>query len=171
MSLFNTQSKIGDIGEQKFLSYMESKGFVVVDVSKHKWIGIDNCVDFILSKDNKVSTWEVKTDTKMHITENIFVEKYSNLDKEEEGWFTKTKADYICYVDAENSKGYIFEIRALKDFIKAYPMCRQANCVDWFYYGNKSTKIIRRGYLVNIDAFKSFCKREYKNTMLLEKTL
>lgn len=115
MNSFYKDLERGKAGEQKVYNYLSSLGFKVTDVSNDKsyW---DIDVDFLVEdKNGKTHYIEVKSDWNISRTGNVLLE----TDKER-GWFSKTKAEYIFYVDMKKDLVYVFKMEDMKKVLDQY---------------------------------------------------
>ena len=145
----------GDKGEQWFYDWCCSKGYVVLKVGKDDFLGYESGIDFItqiVGSDN-VAKWDVKCDSVMHNTGNMFIEIYSDLDKKELGWYYTSKAKNYCYIDEYNEILYLFTKKSLTLYMEEFQP-KTAICVDDFRNFIKK----RQGRLVNISQFEKWCK-------------
>ena len=106
----------GKQGEQLFSQIMSGKGYAVQDVSGNSayW---DKDIDFVITSpySGAVKSFEVKWDSKINRTGNLYLE-YSNIhSKGGKGWFTFCQADYIAYGDAISKCFYIVPFDQLKE--------------------------------------------------------
>ena len=111
-------SNSGKEGERLFSELMQSKGYIVNDVSKDQFY-FDKDIDlFIINPNTKeVKSFEVKWDTKIHKTSNLFLEIYNPRSKQwsGEGWWKHCQADYLVYGDAVKRKFYIIPLLELRE--------------------------------------------------------
>ena len=107
--------------ELKFAEMMKNRGYEVEDVSQNSEY-FDMDIDFIVSSPatGLVKTCEVKCDTRIHRTGNLFLETWSKYGNGL-GWWNCCKADYLVYCDAENEIFYIFELDALRKRVLELP--------------------------------------------------
>lgn len=135
---------------------------------------IDILVIFNFENDFDICSYEVKSDNKMHRTNNIFVEfslNHPNPDEspknkavmqqfpdlqvyyplepyEEPGWLYYSKADYLLYTDTVNETMYKIPLPALKTHIEENP--GKFN-VGVAYDQRKYEVVESKGYCINID--------------------
>ena len=134
----------GKQGERLFKEIMESRGYEVQDVSGNPEYWYRD-IDFILTSptSGETKTFEVKWDTKIHTTGNLYLERTSAFTKEPGikglGWFEWCEADYLVYGDAISGQFYIIPMEELREAADNLPY-RSARC------GNDST-----GQLVSLD--------------------
>ena len=96
---------VGKHGEEAVLRYLKQKhGNDVIDVRLVP-LYQKRDIDFLLPDDTAV---EVKTDTWLHKTGNLFFE--AARDHGFAGCFYRSKADVWAYVDAESGKAYLFRL-------------------------------------------------------------
>lgn len=136
-------SNLGREGELLFKKRMEQKGYKVKDVSK------DSCfwnsdIDFIITSPSTgaVKSFEVKNDSKIHKTNNLYLEVANAHSAGGLGFFEFCEADYLVYGDAVNKRFYVFSLLELKERVKKLPK-RYAEC--------KGDSI---GLLVDLDSVK-----------------
>lgn len=107
-------------GEQLFKQLMEQRGHNVEDFTAQKAYQIQD-IDFrITSPAGKVATFEVKYDSKIHSTGNLFVEYFSAHNYGGLGWYEFCKADYIAYGDAHTDTFYCFLLEDLRQLINSH---------------------------------------------------
>ena len=89
-------------GEYLASRYLQAQGYAVEDVSlTPKYWKKD--VDLIARKDNHELKIEVKWDSRIHHTGNMFIETETDVDLNKAGWFKFCEADYIFYGDEKRS--------------------------------------------------------------------
>ncbi len=141
-------------GEQLVKLFLEKEGYFVIDVSKdqHYW---SQDIDFIAIKGDNTIKVEVKYDSWIHKTNNLFIELMSDVDRNKSGWIDYCKADYLFYVDAVDNTCYVISLDDVRVYLKHYPY-KVKECID----RNKSGYIIKRsqGALINIDDIRIICK-------------
>jgi hypothetical protein len=71
----------------------------------------DSDIDFILTSPTTglVKTFEVKCDSKIHKTGNLYLETWSRCGNGR-GWFNCCRADILIYCDAVNEIFYVFDM-------------------------------------------------------------
>lgn len=131
-------------GEALFGRIMEDQGYTVEDVSKNPdyW---DKDIDFIVTSPTTglTKTFEVKWDSRINQTGNLYLEVSNIHSKGGRGWFEFCKADYLAYGDAVSAQFYIIPLLKLKEMVKRIGG-RTAHCND------EST-----GILVNLEEIAS----------------
>lgn len=119
---------IGKQGEKLFKQIMENRNYKVEDVSGNEeyW---DKDIDFIVTSPTSglTKTFEVKWDSRINYTGNLFLETDSINSKHGKGWFNFCQADYLAYGDAANGQFYIISLLELRDKVKKIKP-RQVNC-------------------------------------------
>ena len=90
---------------------MESRGYTVEDVSNNPQYWYKD-IDFIVtsSTSGETKTFEVKWDTKVNTTGNLFLEYESLYSKGGKGWFEFCEADFLAYGDAITKVFYIIDM-------------------------------------------------------------
>lgn len=117
MNSFDYLLNIGASAEKEVKKHLETRGHIITDVSHDKsYQSVD--IDFVMrSPQGQTATLEVKHDSKLKKTGNIFIEwafdRKTGLYK---GWGQKCEADYICFYDADIRTGYIFDWYKLKQY-------------------------------------------------------
>ena len=111
-------------GEKLFAQRMIDKGYKVLDVSKNPDY-FDKDIDFIVFSPatGLTKSFEIKTDTKIHKTGNLYLE-LSNIHSKQwngEGWWKHCEADYLVYIDAARRKFYIIPLLELKERVEQSP--------------------------------------------------
>lgn len=119
---------IGRTGEILFKQRAESLNYTVQDVSDNPdyW---HKDIDFILTSPTtgEVRTFEVKWDSCLHRTGNLYLELTNIHSKGGIGWFNFCQADYVAYGDAANKVFYVIPLLELKKRAQEVPY-RQAKC-------------------------------------------
>lgn len=112
---------IGRKGEILFKQKMQSKGHLVEDVTSDPQY-YDKDIDFIITSfsSGETKTFEVKTDTLINKTGNMFIELVNPRSKQwnGEGWYLHCKADYLAYGDYKTKQFYMFDFEQLKQRIQ-----------------------------------------------------
>lgn len=118
----------GKQGENLFKQIMESRSYKVVDVSDSPefW---DKDIDFIItsSTSGATKTFEIKWDSRINKTGNLYLELNNIHSKGGKGWFNFCQADYLAYGDAAAKVFYIIPLLELRERVKKLPY-RQATC-------------------------------------------
>lgn len=120
----------GKLGEQLFQQKMQNKGYTVEDVSNNPDYWYKD-IDFIATSPTTgaVKSFEVKTDSKINTTGNLYLE-IVNINSKQwnyDGWWLHCEADYLVYIDAINSIFYIIPLLELRERVKKLPK-RIAQC-------------------------------------------
>jgi len=123
-----------------------------INVGSDNFRGIESGIDFVVQNRNgKIAKFDVKFDSKMHRTGNMFIELYKNNNI---GWYYKSKANRYCYIDEYRGILYMFSKKALEIYVDKYKgsnICRQTtNWID----GAEIT-----GLLIPIEMFAHWCKQ------------
>lgn len=135
----------GKYGERLFQQTMKNRNYIVEDVSGNPDYQYKD-IDFIITSSTTglTKTFEVKWDSKIHKTGNLYLE-LSNIHSKQwngEGWWKHCEADYIVYGDSVKRKFYIIPLLELKERVEQSPKT-YAQC------GCDSI-----GLLVNLDSIK-----------------
>lgn len=111
-------------GEQLFKQRMENGNYIVKDVSgdSEYW---SKDIDFIITSPTtgKTKTFEVKWDSHINKTGNLYLELVSTTSKlwNGDGWWPHCQANYLVYGDAYYKKFYIIEMDKLRERVKHLP--------------------------------------------------
>ena len=118
----------GKQGERLFQQIMESRNYAVQDVSGDPDYWYKD-IDFIVTSptSNLTKTFEVKYDSKIHSTGNLYLELTNIHSRGGKGWFEFCEADYLVYGDAINNIFYVIPVQELREKVKMLPS-RTARC-------------------------------------------
>lgn len=107
---------------------MQQRKYIVEDVSDNPeyW---DRDIDFIITSPTSgtTKTFEIKWDSRVNQTGNMYLELNNVHSKGGQGWFNFCQADYLAYGDAAAKVFYIIPLLELKERVKKLPY-RQASC-------------------------------------------
>lgn len=130
----------GRQGENLFRQIMQHRGYKVNDVSgsPEYW---EKDIDFIITSptSGETKTFEVKWDSRINKTGNLYLEIANIHSKGGNGWYKFCEADYVAYGDALNGTFYMISLLELRERVKKLRP-NQVNC------GNDSI-----GLLVSLD--------------------
>ena len=104
----------GDVGEGLASLYLSTIGYEVEDVSANQEY-FEPDIDLIAKTANETMYVEVKADSRMNGTGNAVVETVSNFATGREGWYYKTKASHIFFVDVVANIIHCVRFEELKD--------------------------------------------------------
>lgn len=118
----------GKQGERLFQQIMESRNYTVQDVSGDPDYWYKD-IDFIVTSptSNLTKTFEVKYDSRIHSTGNLYLELTNIHSRGGKGWFEFCEADYLVYGDAINNIFYVIPVQELREKVKMLP-ARSARC-------------------------------------------
>lgn len=115
---FEEDNLAGKQGERLFKRFLEKRGKSCKDVSDNPEYQKDD-IDFIVEgKHGREISFEVKNDSKISRTGNIFYESISNVDYGTVGCFEKTKADYIVICSEPEKKFYVVKSEVLRRYVR-----------------------------------------------------
>ena len=120
-------NNIGNLGEQVFSFKMKEAGYTIQNVCGDPayW---DKDIDFLVaSPSGNTRTFEVKYDTRLNQTGNLYLELSNIHSKGGVGWYRFCQADYLAYGDASSRTFYIFPMRELRERVQQLPE-RMTNC-------------------------------------------
>ena len=102
-------------GEQLFQQTMQNRNYTVVNVASNPdyW---SKDIDFIVTSPTTgvTKSFEIKWDSRIHSTNNLYLEISNVHSKNGIGWFNFCQADYLAYGDAYNNQFYIISLPDLK---------------------------------------------------------
>ena len=118
----------GKQGEYVFSYRMKEAGYTLQNVSNNSsyW---DKDIDFLATSPTTGATrsFEVKWDSRINQTGNLYLELSNIHSKGGKGWFTFCQADFLAYGDAQSKVFYIIDMQKLRERVKQLPD-RQTNC-------------------------------------------
>lgn len=121
-------SNSGRQGELIFSRRMQEAGYIVNDVSGNRdyW---EKDIDFFCTNPatGAARSFEVKWDTRIHQTGNLYLELTNVHSKGGRGWFTFTQADFLAYGDAASKVFYIIPMEKLRERAQKLSQ-RMTNC-------------------------------------------
>lgn len=106
--------QVGLLAEEAVKKYLERLGRTVQDVRKDP-LNMWRDIDFIVSGGTRTEYVEVKGDTWLHKSGNLFLEV--KRDHEGPGCFFRSKADTWYYVDAETGDTLILPLSAVQAWL------------------------------------------------------
>ena len=136
-------SNLGKIGEDLFEQRMKNKGYQVQNVSADpQYWGQD--IDFLITSPTTglTKSVEVKWDSKINSTGNLYLEFVNKNSEGCGGWFEFCQADYLAYGNAKANTFLVIPMQELRERVKRLPQ-RVGFC------GNDSA-----GYLVHVSQIK-----------------
>ena len=121
-------NNIGNLGEQVFSYKMREAGYIVNNVSGNPEYWTKD-IDFFCTNPETGATrsFEVKYDTRLSETGNLFLELSNVHSKDGLGWFRFCQADFIAYGDAKSRTFYIIPTKELHERVKQLPE-RMSHC-------------------------------------------
>lgn len=116
---FAADNEIGKRGERIFMDFLCRHGYSFTDVSDDREYQKQDVDVLIESKKmaGKQIPVEIKNDTMIHRTGNIFFETMSNVDYATDGCFQKTKADIMVIVSEPEKSIYLVDAQFLKKYV------------------------------------------------------
>lgn len=118
----------GKLGEMLFKQKMLDCGYKVEDVSNNSdyW---SKDIDFIITSPTTgaVKTFEVKWDSRINKTGNLYLELSNVHSKGGKGWFNFCQADFLAYGDAQAKIFYVIDMQKLRDKAAKLPS-RMTSC-------------------------------------------
>ena len=107
-------------GEQLFKQLMEKRGNKVEDLTADREFQIVD-IDFRITSPSGITKFfEVKYDSKINSTGNLFIEFFNAHNYAGLGWYEFCKADYIAYGDAHTDTFYCFLLENLRQLINSH---------------------------------------------------
>ena len=121
-------SNNGKQGERLFKQIMLSRNYQVEDVSNNPdfW---SKDIDFVITSpaSGLTKSFEVKWDSRINSTGNLYLELTNIYSKGGRGWFEFCQADFLVYGDAIAQTFYIIPLLELRERVKQLPY-REAKC-------------------------------------------
>ena len=107
-------------GEGELKEFFRANGFKVVDTSHNsKYYSKD--IDLIVTNPatNNTVNIEVKWDSRVADTANLYIEIINPRSKGGSGWYNFIEADFVYYGDSINRTFYIIKVDELKAYIES----------------------------------------------------
>lgn len=108
---YNPSTPFSKLGERIVYLFLKTKG-ETIDVSDFNFE-----YDLLYKSDGEEHRIEVKYDSLINRTGNLFIEFISNVIHPKAGWFSTTKADIIFYGDSVTNDFYAFHMDRLREYI------------------------------------------------------
>lgn len=120
---------LGKWGEQLFEQAMIQQGYMVQNVSADPQYYYKG--DFVITSPTTGDTkiFEVKTDSRINRTGNLYLEYWNIRSKNSNGWWNYCQADYIAYCDSHTQTFYIIPLLELRQRVSKLPQ-RTASCEE-----------------------------------------
>ena len=112
-SIFEKQKVIGKTGESAIYKYYRDKDINIIDVSEIPKYQVQE-IDFLI----KNQSVEVKTNNRIYTHNQITLEIIGNIEKQKQGWFSKSKAEVIIFYSPQENKMYQFLFQELRKYYK-----------------------------------------------------
>lgn len=122
----------GKCGEQIVFDYYNSIGCNIIDVSEDKEYQQQD-IDFLIDG----TGYEVKTQTCL-LENKICIELIANVERNYNGWFYTTAAQYLVFVDKVNS--ILYKIRT--EDLREYYYKNKQNITTWKQDNRYKTSVI-----------------------------
>ena len=120
---------VGRQGEMLFQQKMQELNYGVQDVSNNPdyW---SKDIDFLAVSPTTGAqkSFEVKWDSRIGATGNLYLELTNIHSKGGRGWFNFCEADYLAYGDSQAAVFYIIPLAALKERVNSSLRRRYAQC-------------------------------------------
>lgn len=140
-------SNKGRQGEQLFIQRAAERGYAVQDVSSNPDYWYKDIDVFLTSPTSGATkSFEIKWDSRINRTGNLYIEISNVHSKGGKGWFTFCEADMLAYGNAATQQFYIIDMEQLRQRVEQLPR-RMAQC------GSDSI-----GLLVSLDDIKDIVK-------------
>lgn len=96
-------------GEVEAQNYLLKNGWKVKNLTACKDF-FSKDIDFLIERDQERFYIEVKWDTRIKHTGNMFIEVSADIENNKDGWYNYCEADFIFYGDALNKLFYVFRL-------------------------------------------------------------
>lgn len=154
---FTKDLEHGKIGEKWFHDYCIDKGILCINVGDDGFLGIESGIDFIVQyPKGNVAKFDVKFDSRMGQTGNMFIEIYQDRDKK--GWYYNSKANRYCYIDEYNGVLWMYSKKTLEGYIDTHKSSIKS--ITSFIDGREVT-----GLLINIEKFCTWCEEKNRKVI------
>ena len=136
-------TNIGKAGEQAFAHKLRGSKYQVEDLTGNPAY-FDKDIDFLVinPETGNRRAYEVKSDSRISQTGNLFIETWNRNSPKQNGWYKFCEADYIAYFDFQQKFFHCFSFADLRAVVDAKEWPRKT-C------GNDSL-----GYLVPLEEIK-----------------
>lgn len=148
MANFYNDLERGKKGEQLVAAALTARGHKVEDVSLSPSYQFRD-IDFILTKNGKTTSLEVKNDIRSNETGNVFIEMFNqnNISRKYKGWFFYCEAQYFAFLQEQKKVAHIIHHDDLIMMVQSGKY-REANSID------------TRGFIIPIEDMKK-CNSYY----------
>ena len=115
-------SNSGKYGERFFKYIMGGRGYKVEDTTNNPYYW-EKDIDFVITSSTTGTTksFEVKWDSRINQTGNLYLELTNAHSKGGQGWYKFCQADYLAYGDAAKRVFYIIPLQLLRERVKELP--------------------------------------------------
>lgn len=151
MNTFHKDLQTGKRGEKAAAAALAQRGWRTTDLSDLPQYQKQD-IDFRAEKGDTTFTIEVKTDSVIAHTGNMFIEIKQG---DKDGWYHYCRADILFYIDSTNKRIYCFSLNDLRQYINTHACATAAH-----------QQVV--GTLVNIYSFFSWLRKENKFNQKLE---
>ena len=118
--MFEEYLKPYKAGETEAIELFTKCGYSVKDVSSNSGY-FDKDIDLLVTNTTGTTKRiEVKADSRIADTGNLFIEYINPRSKGGLGWYRFCQADLLYYADMINKCFYIFDFKQLKEYISAH---------------------------------------------------
>ena len=144
--------KTGEYYAKQCLAYND---FQVIDRTEDNnyWI---RDIDFTAIKDNRTFEIEVKYDTRISKSNNLYLELIPDIQKNKLGWAQYTEADIIFYGDANNLIFYVFAVDDMRRFLNEHKEKYETRIATDYNYHDGSIYKQSVGAVVPLPIFKQY---------------
>lgn len=153
---FNKDLQHGKLGEKWFHDYCIERGLLCIPVGDDNFLGIESGIDFIVQYPlGQVGKFDVKFDSKMNRTGNMFIETFMDKERNKKGWYYNSKANRYCYIDEYNGVLWLYTKKTLDQYIAA--KTNELRTIQKWLDGRKV-----EGILISIEDFSNWCNEHRK---------
>lgn len=142
MNTFTQDLNRGRQGEIIVAKALAAKGHKIEDVSLSPSYQYRD-IDFLLTKNGKTTSLEVKNDIRSNDTGNVFIEMFNqnNISRKYKGWFFYCEAQYLAFLQYKHGVAHIIHHDDLIAMVQSGKY-REANSID------------TRGFIIPIEDIK-----------------
>ncbi len=142
---FEDDYKKGLYSEILVINYFKKKGWIINDL-RNDWFWRKKDCDIQIQKDNYSFLFEIKQQKRIERKNEIVIELY-DWNRNTDGWFYYSKADYFVFVNPIDKKGYVISAFNLKEYIEnnnfEEELNSYSNCEVYYLNLNKMKNIYR----------------------------
>ena len=134
-------------GEYELKEYLRARDYKVIDVSNNPHYWKKDIDLFAMNPEGIITSIEVKWDSVINKTGNIFIELQTDLNNQKKGWYQICEAEYLYYGDSVNKQFYKIEMAQLRAYIN-----ENKDSLEVRRAVERNGSKISEGYIIPIEA-------------------